>query len=211
MRVLVVSDQVSGYLHSSAVTEYARGVDLILSCGDLPADYLEYITTLLNVPLFYVMGNHGGAGGDRTFPEGGENLDGHTVEYKGVLFAGLEGSMRYNSRPQFQYTENDMRGKIAAMTPALVLNRARHGRYLDVLVTHAPPLGIHDAADLPHRGFKSFVWFMEHYQPRYLLHGHTHVLDSRQETVTPHGNTTIINTYGYRLLEIEPGKPRNHK
>ena len=211
MRLLVVSDQVSGYLHSSAVIEYARGVDLIVSCGDLPADYLEYITTLLNVPLFYVMGNHGGAGGERTFPEGGENLDGRVVEYKGLLLAGLEGSMRYNSRPQFQYTENDMRAKVASLTPALVLNRARHGRYLDVLVTHAPPFGIHDADDVPHRGFKSFVWFMDLYQPRYLLHGHQHVYDSREETITPRGATTIVNTYGYRLLEIEPIKSRPNK
>ncbi|MBI5303587.1 MAG: metallophosphoesterase family protein [Chloroflexi bacterium] len=208
MQVLVVSDHVSGYLHTRAVTEYARGVDLILSCGDLPADYLEYITTMLNVPLYYVMGNHGGAGGDRTFPEGGENLDGRVVEYKGLLLAGLEGSMRYNDRPQFQYTDNEMRAKVALLTPALVMNRARYGRYLDVLVTHAPPFGIHDASDLPHRGFKAFGWLIEHYQPRYVLHGHKHVYDTREETITQRGATTIINTYGYRLLVIEPLKTR---
>ncbi|HVH54112.1 MAG TPA: metallophosphoesterase, partial [Actinomycetota bacterium] len=32
--------------------------DLVLSAGDLPFDYLEYLVTVLNVPLLYVPGNH---------------------------------------------------------------------------------------------------------------------------------------------------------
>jgi len=33
-------------------------VELVLSCGDLPYYYLEYIVSMLNVPLLYVHGNH---------------------------------------------------------------------------------------------------------------------------------------------------------
>lgn len=202
MRILTLSDQISESLHSPAILHHACGVDLVLSCGDLPADYLEYIVSMLNVPLFYVMGNHGGDGGEKTFPEGCENIDTRVVEYKGLLIAGFEGSIRYNKRPQFQYTENEMRAKIAALTPALVLNRARHGRYLDILITHAPPFHIHDGDDLPHRGFKSFVWFIDNYKPRFHFHGHTHVYDARTQTTTQRGATTIINTYGYKISEI---------
>ncbi len=213
MRILTVSDQISDILHTPAVKEVARGVELILSCGDLPGEYLEYLVSLLNVPMLYVMGNHGGAGGEKPEPDGAENIDGRAVEYKGLLIAGLEGSVRYNNRPQYQYTENEMRGKIALLTPQLVVNRARYGRYLDVLITHAPPAGIHDGADLPHHGFKSFVWFMDHYRPRYLIHGHTHVYDNRTETATPYGPTTVVNTYGYKLLDLErrraPALPAN--
>lgn len=204
MRVLTVSDQVSEFLHGPALAHYARGVELILSCGDLPADYLEYLVSILNVPLFYVMGNHDGDGGEKVEPEGGENIDGRVVEHKGLLIAGLEGSMRYNSRPHFQYTENEMRAKIVALTPALMLNRARHGRFLDVLITHAPPYQIHDHTDFAHRGFKSFVWFIDHYQPRYLIHGHKHVYNNREQTITPRGATTIVNAYGHKILEITP-------
>lgn len=211
MRILVVSDQVNNILHSPAILDHARGVDLILSCGDLPAEYLEYIVSMLNVPLYYVMGNHGGSGGEKEFPDGGENLDSRSVECQGLLIAGLEGSMRYNSRPHYQYTENDMRAKIATLTPALVMNKARYGRFLDILITHAPPFGIHDADDLPHHGFKSFIWLIDHYQPRYVLHGHKHVLDNRERTLTTRGATTIINTYGYRFLEIETIKSRATK
>src|SRR5574342_409614 len=101
MRVLTVSDQVSDRLHSPAVKQVACDVDFVLSCGDLPSDYLEYIISMLNVPLFYVMGNHGGAGCDKPEPEGAENIDGRVVESKGLLIAGLEGSIRYNNRPQY--------------------------------------------------------------------------------------------------------------
>ena len=202
VRVLTVSDKVNDLLHSSAVQEVARGVELVLSCGDLPSDYLEYIVSMLNVPMFYVMGNHGGAGAEKPEPEGPENIDGRVVEHKGLLIAGLEGSIRYNNRPQYQYTENEMRAKIARLTPALMMNRARYGRYLDVLITHAPPAGIHDGPDLPHHGFKSFVWFIDHYQPRYLIHGHVHIYDNRDETVTQHDKTTVVNAYGYKILEI---------
>lgn len=207
MRVLTISDVVLDLLHSPALKQVAGGVDLILSCGDLPSAYLEYIVSMLNVPLFYVMGNHGGSGGEKPEPDGGQNIDGQVVEHQGLLIAGLEGSRRYNDRPLYQYTENEMRGKIALLSPALIVNRARYGRYLDVLVTHAPPAGIHDLPDLPHRGFKSFVWFIDHYQPRYLVHGHIHIYDSRKEAITHRGATTIVNAYGYRILDIAPTRP----
>ncbi len=211
MRVLTISDKVVDVLYGPALEEHARGVELVLSCGDLPADYLEFIVSVLNVPLFYVMGNHGGDGGEKVFPDGCENADGRVLEYKGLLVVGLEGSMRYNNRPRFQYTENEMRGKIAMLSPALLFNRARYGRYLDVMIAHSPPFQIHDDSDLPHNGFKSFVWFVDHYQPRYFIHGHMHVYDNREQTVTQRGATTVINAYGYRILEIEPAPSKIEK
>lgn len=211
MRVLTISDQVVEALHSPALARYAQGVEAILACGDLPVSYLEYLVSMLNVPLFYVMGNHGGEGGEGDYPEGGENVDLRVVECKGLLIAGLEGAQRYNNKPRFQYTENEMRARIAALTPALMLNKARYGRYLDVLITHAPPYKIHDSDDYAHRGFKSFVWFIEHYQPRYLVHGHVHVYDQRAETITARGATTIVNAYGYKILDIPVLKPGRAK
>src|SRR5487761_2587391 len=90
MRVLVVSDQIVEALDSPALTQIARGVEMVLSCGDLPAEYLEFIVSMLNVPLYYVMGNHGGNGGEKLYPDGCDNIDARVVEYKGVLIAGLE-------------------------------------------------------------------------------------------------------------------------
>lgn len=204
MRVLAVSDQVVDLLNGAALKHVARGVELVLSCGDLPSDYLEYIVSMLNVPLYYVMGNHAGSGGEKNFPEGCENIDQRIVQFGGLLIAGLEGSMRYNDRPKFQYTESEMWARVAGLAPAMLKNRVQYGHFLDVLITHAPPHKIHDAPDLPHHGFKSFAWLIEHYRPRYLIHGHVHVYDARAETVTQHGPTTVVNAYGYRIIEIEP-------
>src|SRR5919199_3536859 len=191
MLVLAVSDVIVESLYSPAIRDLAAGVELVLSSGDLPSAYLEYIVSMLDVPLLYVMGNHGAEGGSKEFPDGAENVDGRVVEWKGLLIAGLEGSIRYNNKPKYQYTEAQMRAKIAALSPALWLNKLRHGRYLDILVTHAPPYGIHDGSDHAHQGFRSFLWLIDHYRPDYLIHGHQHVYDPRTITQTVRGHTLV--------------------
>lgn len=203
MRVLAISDIVVEALYSPALKEIAREVDFVVSCGDLPSAYLEYIVTLLDKPLYYVMGNHGTRGGVTAVPEGCIDLDGQVVNHNGLLLAGLEGSIRYNDSPYYQYTEGQMRRKILRLEQKLWFNRLRYGRFLDVLVTHAPPFGIHDASDLPHQGFKSFLGFIDRYHPEYLLHGHTHLYDNRAVRQSVRGHTLIINAYGYKFLDLQ--------
>jgi Icc-related predicted phosphoesterase len=202
MRVLAISDVIVESLYSSAVREIARDVDFVISCGDLPSAYLEYIVSMLDKPLYYVMGNHGGRGGQREYPEGCINLDGRVVNHNGLLLAGLEGSIRYNAARRFQYTENEMRTKIIFLAHKLWLNRLRYGRFLDVLVTHSPPFGIHDGGDRAHQGFKCFLGFIDRYHPDYFLHGHVHLYDTRTVRQSVRGHTLIINTYGYKLLDL---------
>ncbi len=203
MRVLALGDVIVETLYSPAVREIARDVEMVISCGDLPSPYLEYIVTLLDKPLYYVMGNHGARGGARERPEGCINLDGQTVNHNGVLLAGLEGSIRYNDAPRYQYTEREMRNKARRLALQLWVNRLRYGRYLDVLVTHSPPFGIHDGSDPAHRGFKSFLNFIDRYHPDYMLHGHVHLYDNRAPRQAVRGHTLIINVYGYKLLDLK--------
>lgn len=202
MRVLAVSDQIVESLYSPAVREIARGVELILSSGDLPGEYLEYLVSMLDVPLMYVMGNHGGSGGEKEFPDGCQNLNNRTVEYRGLLLAGLQGSIRYKATGSYQYSENEMRLKIALLLPLLYSNRVRRGRYLDILLVHAPPFGIQDGRDLAHTGFRSFLWLIDHYRPEYLVHGHLHIYDRRTVTESIRGRTLVVNAFGYKILNI---------
>mgnify|MGYP000165081977 CR=1 FL=1 len=209
MRILALSDQVVESIYSADVRERFGDVDLLLSCGDLPYSYLEYLVTMLNVPAFYVHGNHDmpedlGQGVLLKEPRGWVNLDGRTVRAGPLLLAGLEGALRYRPNAPFQYSEGEMRRKVVRLLPALLLNRMRYGRYLDILVTHAPPLGIHNDLDLPHRGFAVFRWLMERFRPRYLLHGHKHVYKP-QTTRTRYGETMVVNVYPFAVLELEPG------
>ncbi|MFQ6057331.1 MAG: metallophosphoesterase [Anaerolineae bacterium] len=208
MKILAVSDRVEESIYSLNLKDRFGDVELILSCGDLPFYYLEYIVSLLNVPLCYVKGNHSplieytSYGQARTAPLGCLDVDSKIVEVHGLLIGGLEGSMRYQPHGQFQYTESQMRAKVWRMTPRLWLNRLQQGRYLDILITHAPPRGIHDREDLCHTGFRAFLTFMDRYKPRYLIHGHSHIYHGQESRMTRYGETTVVNAYGHQVLEI---------
>ena len=205
MKILAVSDRVVETIYSSRIRERFSDVDMVLSCGDLPYSYLEYIVSMLNVPCFFVHGNHDhpeylADGRTLTKPGGWFNLDERTIKIKNVLLGGLEGSMRYKPGAPFQYTENEMAYKAWRLGLTLIMNRVLHGRCLDILITHAPPFGIHDGEDWPHRGFKALLRLMARFRPRYLLHGHKHIYgpECRQ---TRYMDTEIINVYPYRVIE----------
>jgi Icc-related predicted phosphoesterase len=208
MKILAISDDVVPQIYSAGIRTRLADVDLVLSCGDLPAYYLEYIVTVLNVPLYYVLGNHAeeivvSEGGDRRGPGGCVDIDGRVVEYRGLLIAGLEGSMRYREGP-YQYTQGQMGRKASRLGARLLRNRITKGRWLDVLLTHAPPLGIHDGSDLCHTGFRAFLQVMERLKPQYLIHGHSHVYSQLQPTMTQYRDTMVVNAHPYRIIEIEP-------
>jgi hypothetical protein len=214
VKILAVSDEVVDLLYSARLRQHFSEIDLVLGCGDLPFYYLEYLVTVLDVPLYYVPGNH-----DRLEQylsdgrivyraEGCEPLDGRAVGVSlpvagqpPLLLAGLGGSMRYNAEGIHQYTEGEMLGRALGLAPQLLLNRLRFGRFLDILVTHAPPRGIHDETDLAHTGFRAFCRLMDLFRPRLLLHGHSHVYRSDAITSTRYKDTQVINVYPYRLIE----------
>ncbi|MGL4650999.1 MAG: metallophosphoesterase [Caldilineaceae bacterium] len=217
MRVLAVSDKVEPILYSPGLADRVGKVDLVLSCGDLPFYYIEYLMTMLGKPTYYVFGNHGrevqytsGSGDEwnrSTAPLGAVNLHMRTRNEGGLLLAGLEGSVRYNNGQGAQFTQTEMWTNVYRLAPALLRNRARHGRYLDVLMTHAPPWGIHDKDDLPHQGFASYLAFMRWFRPRYLLHGHIHLYRQDEISRTRHLGTDVLNVYPYRILQLEPAAP----
>ncbi len=212
MKILALSDQVVELLYSPLVKERFGDVALVVGCGDLPDDYLDYIVSMLNVPLSHVPGNH-----DLPSPPSGSepgaegpassgrcaNIDGVVVEERGLLLAGLGGSIRYRPDGRHQYTQTEMTRRVLALTPRLWWNRLRRGRFLDILVTHSPPRRIHDAEDPAHVGFEAFNRFIVRFRPRYLLHGHAHVYRSDAITTTQVGPTTVVNVYPYRVIEVE--------
>jgi Icc-related predicted phosphoesterase len=204
MEILAVSDQVADAVYRGCTSGRFDDVDLAVSCGDLPYSYLEFIVTMLGVPCCYVHGNHDhpeyrANGVVLTEPGGWIDLDGTTVERKGLLLAGLEGSIRYKPDAPYQYREPQMAWKAWGLVPSFLLNRLRRGRYVDILVTHSPPYGIHDGEDLAHRGFRTFLGLMDWFKPRYLLHGHKHVYGP-EPTHTRHGQTEVVNVYPYRVI-----------
>lgn len=207
MKILVVTDAVDQAVYSGAVKQRFGDVQLILSCGDLPPYYLEFLVTMLDVPLYHVRGNHDhelmdrdGEGRSRG-PGGCTLIDGAVVEHAGLIIAGLGGSPQYNGK-QDQYSDVEQRLRLWRMAPRLWLNRLQRGRACDIFLTHAPPRGINDQPDACHQGFPSFLTFLDRYAPRYMLHGHVHLYNRNAAYKAHYNQTEIINVYPYRVLEI---------
>lgn len=69
-----MADEVDEVLYGEMLVRLAP--DLVVSCGDLPFEYLEYMVTILSVPLLYVPGNHDPDLRRREAPEPGLLLGG---------------------------------------------------------------------------------------------------------------------------------------
>ncbi|MHB8191887.1 MAG: metallophosphoesterase family protein [Bellilinea sp.] len=208
MKILAVSDIELGYIYNLQIAQRFRDVDFIVGCGDLPYYYLEFMVSMLDKPLYYVRGNHSSqvestTGGERLSPWGAVNLHRKMIRTEdGLLLAGIEGCNRYN-KGDHQYTQHEMWNMVLEMVPALLYNRIRYGRFLDIFVTHAPPWRVHDMDDVPHHGIKAFRWLIKVFKPRYHLHGHIHVYHNNAVTQSQVDQTCVINCYGYREINAE--------
>jgi len=217
LKILCISDQIDPQVYSQAIRERFADVDLILSAGDLPLDYLDFIISSLNKPLFFVFGNHHIEElkyykrlwntplieDEKEFYSCGAVHLGTKVKIEGkLILAGLGGSMRYNNGVN-QFTDFQMFIEITKIIPRLLWNRLFHGRFLDILLTHAPPKGIHDKNDKCHWGFKIFLWFMKVFKPRYLVHGHIHLYDLCDVRCTKWEDTMVVNAYSHYIINFD--------
>jgi len=216
MRILCVSDQVDPLVYSPRMRERFKDVDLVISAGDLPPEYLGFITSMLNKDLVYVMGNHDlgdleARGMSRWIDAAPDAVDASTgatdagfklKRMEGLIILGLPGSMLYNKGPN-QYSEFSMSLRLAFLVPRLFLNKVFRGRAVDLVLTHASPQGIHDRDDQCHRGFKCFLWLMRVFKPRWLVQGHIHLYDLADVRISSYHGTTVINAFGHWLLDTE--------
>jgi len=205
MKILAISDNVLSQMEQSdfVQSQYAN-TELIISCGDLPAPYLDLIGSYLNCAVFFVKGNHDLNYGPCS--PGGDDLHRKFVNFRGMSFAGLEGCPRYNRDP-VQYTEREMLMMMLGLAPRMLLRRWRYGHGVDVMVAHSPPQGIHDLTDAPHQGFRSLRLLIQWYRPRYFLHGHVDTWDRRRPTVTQFAGTEVINVNPLKVLTLERRSP----
>lgn len=199
VKILIIGDHESKLLYDYYDPERLKDIDLIISCGDLRADYLTFFVTLCNVPLLYVKGNHDGKYEVKP-PEGCICIEDDIFVYKGIRILGLGGSMEYIPKSPNQYTEQKMRQRVKKMKYKLWRHRG-----FDILVAHSPAYQINDLEDLPHRGFEIFRTLMEKYEPKFFFHGHVHSNYSRKfKRVDKFEKTTIINAYEYFIVDYHP-------
>ena len=110
MKLLLLADKESRYLWDFYKPGCLREYDLMLSCGDLKAEYLTFLATLGRSPLLYVRGNHDDNYESRP-PEGCECIEDKLVTVGGLRIVGLGGSPLY-SGGRNQYTERQMEARI---------------------------------------------------------------------------------------------------
>ncbi|PKO17814.1 MAG: hypothetical protein CVU39_04845 [Chloroflexi bacterium HGW-Chloroflexi-10] len=208
MKILAVSDVELDYIYQPKIADRFFDIDLMISCGDLPHYYLEFMVSMLNVPLYFVNGNHANkieisSTSEKSGPWGAIDLHRRCLkDDTGVLLAGVEGSIRYN-RGSHQYTQGEMWSNVFSLVPKLMLNKLIHGRFLDIFISHAPPWQIHDQEDLPHQGVKAYRWLIKSFKPTYHLHGHIHVYRNDVIKTTRHLSTDVINCYGYKVINLD--------
>src|SRR5438477_10918136 len=99
MRILAISD-VEDEAVTASLPARAGSIDLLLGCGDLTYDYLDYVAPAVAAPLRAVHGNHDVP--PETLDDHevqvwweGIDLHGRVASIDGLLVAGLEGSPRY--------------------------------------------------------------------------------------------------------------------
>lgn len=195
MKILFLADEESLGYWDYFRKEAFEGIDLIVSCGDLKAEYLSFLTTMTTLPVLYVRGNHDKY--DVNPPEGCICIEDDIYVFEGIRFLGLGGCRRYN-RGENQYTEKEMKKRVRRLSWKLFWKGG-----FDILVTHAPAFGVNDDEDTCHKGFETFRKLIEKYQPKYFVHGHVHMSYGRQfQRESLIGNTKVINAYNHYIVEI---------
>ena len=202
MKILAISDTPSKALWDYCTKERLAGIDLILSCGDLPKKYLEYLTNFTAAPILYVHGNHDGSYRQGE-PGGCICVDDEIYIWKGLRIMGLGGCIRYNKDPEaYQYTEREMRRRVRKLW-----FKAHRAGGIDLLLTHSPA-----SFDKAHKGFVCFNDLLEEYRPKWFVHGHIHLsYDAKLPRVCSHGPTTIINAterYEFEIPDPDPAARR---
>ena len=197
MKILLLADEELPGLWEFFQKDKLDGIDLILSCGDLKAEYLEFLVTMARCPLLYVHGNHDGSY-SRHAPEGCEDIDGKLYDFHGLRILGLGGSRRYSQGPH-QYSESEMRARIRKLFPRITLMNG-----FDLLLTHTPPEGCGDLPDRAHQGFACFNTLLDQWKPVCMAHGHIHAsYTAGADTVRRHPcGTQVINACGSHILTL---------
>ena len=206
MKILAISDVPSKALWDYCTRERLEGIDLILSCGDLPKKYLEYLTNFTAAPILYVHGNHDGSY-KQGEPGGCICVDDQVYVWKGLRIMGLGGCLRYHPGAEFQYSEKEMQRRARRLW-----FKAHRVGGIDILLTHAPAKGLNDGFDKAHKGFAVFNDLMKEYKPGWFVHGHIHLnYDANLPRVCTCGSTTVINATERYTFDIPDPAPRKKR
>jgi Icc-related predicted phosphoesterase len=232
MKILAVSDVTSSSLETLVTRSPGqfKDINLIISCGDLDREYLEFLVDGLNKDLFFVTGNHqfemrpGSSASDirvdriwekaRSYTSriihyvaGSADLHGRVEVFRNYLVAGFGGSLWYNGKEN-QYREKEMAKIVREVERKIRWYRLQEkflgaARREVIVVSHAPVQSVHDQPDLCHTGFRCFREFIDRVSPALWIHGHIHLQDLHRNQISLVDRTTVVNAYGCKIIDID--------
>ena len=198
IRLLAASDEADPALDHERNRSQLGAIDAVIGCGDLPADYLAFLSDAFRAPLVRVLGNH-----DRL------EVDAET----GVLVAEpvQAGVVRVCPVPIIGLSwpgSPPRRSELTAWRQSLGLALAgSRGRRPSIIASHIPPGGAGDvAADGYHRGSPAYRWLLDRLRPPLWLHGHTPLAGVAAWNLD-HGGSRVVNVTGSVLVELVPVRP----
>jgi predicted phosphodiesterase len=221
VRLLAVSDREEEVLWGDEAARMQP--DLVIGCGDLHFDYLQWLGEASGSPIVFVPGNHdpdlsgyrinrrglvlrAGLPAELPWPPGAFNADCQVVDIAGLRIAGLGGSPRYREGPN-QYGERQQTRRARRLIRRARRAMRRDRRPVDILLLHTPPRGVGDQDDQPHRGFPAHLLLVSKLQPRLVLHGHVDPprgVGSTKSTGLKLGGADVVNVTGHRLFDFAP-------
>jgi hypothetical protein len=204
IRLLAASDMTDPTLDHAANREQLGRIDAIVGAGDLEPDYLAFLGDAFNAPIAYVRGNHdrGGAWAGAPAHAPLPLPSGRLIDVEGITVVPLE----WPGLGQDLAPRDELRAWLDVLRAEVgLLRRGPRRRSAPILVvSHAPPRGVGDAAADPyHVGYAGYRWLLERHEPPLWLHGHTNpasVSDWRDAL----GTSLVANVTGSALVELLP-------
>jgi len=162
-------------------------IELIVTLGDLTREDLLQLEQITAIPKIGVYGNHDSG----TYMPELDIWDMHLKiwDYKGLRFGGFQGCVRYKEDPNaIMYTQEEA-AQLMADFPKV-----------DVFLSHCPPRGINDEAEVAHQGFDALRDYIEREPPQVLLHGHTYPTEDK--VVKQYGPTRIEYVFEHKIITL---------
>lgn len=185
MKALVIADRRPATRITRILQQ--QPVELIITLGDLTRDDLLPLEYITDIPKIGVYGNHDSG---TYMPELGIwSLHMATWQWGGLSFGGFEGCVRYKpSKTAIMYTQAEATELLRSFPP------------VDIMITHCPPRGINDEAELAHQGFDALRQYLTQHSPQLLLHGHTY--PTADTLVHRYHRTRITYVHGAQVVDI---------
>ena len=210
MKLLVLADIHGHSENVEYIQSEIQDCDGIVIAGDITdfggRDQAQGVLSVFQThqkPIFAVPGNCDLEGVDEVLRKNKYSLHGIGIEYNGLKFVGVGGSLPCPGRTPNEAGENDFR---AVLEKSITAFDTKDNL---VLVTHQPAWGteLDITVSRKHTGSQAIREFIEQYQPILAISGHMHEAHGTDKI----GTTVLINPGPFRqgryaVVDIEDGQ-----